>query len=136
MGSVREAAALFGSVQGVTFSLDLPDEQAVVVADVDELRRVFINLFRNSVQAMGGRGSVHIKAIRTGRSIHLTIRDTGPGVASDARSRIFEPSFSTKTEGMGLGLAIVRSVIVDLGGSIELLSDGPGATFRIIIPLH
>jgi signal transduction histidine kinase len=136
IGSIREAAALFGSVQGVSFSLDLPDEPAIVVADADELRRVFINLFRNSVQAMEGRGSVHIKAIRTGRSIQITVRDSGPGVASEARSRIFEPSFSTKTEGMGLGLAIVRSVIIDLGGSIELLSDGPGATFRIIIPLH
>jgi signal transduction histidine kinase len=136
LDAVREASRLFSNVPGVRFTLDLSPEPAVVVADADELRRVFINLFRNSVQAMDGRGEVHVRSVNAGRTIRLTIRDTGPGVATEARSWIFEPSFSTKTEGMGLGLAIVRSVIEDLGGSIDLLSDGPGATFRIIIPLY
>ncbi len=134
--AIREAVGLFRSVPGVTFHLDLPSTPAVVVADADELRRVFINLFRNSIQAMDSRGDIRIRGEHTGREVRITLRDTGPGVAPDARPHIFEPSFSTKTEGMGLGLAIVRSVIVDLGGSIELISDGPGASFLIIIPLH
>ena len=64
--------------------------------------------------------------------------DSGPGIAPDARQRVFEPFYSTKSRGTGLGLAIVQRRVVELGGSVELISpveDDHGTCFRLIVPL-
>ena len=135
-GAIREAAALFAGVPGVRFQIALPSIECYVVADADELRRVFINLFRNSIQAMDDRGEIRVTADMADGLVRVKIQDSGPGIAEDVRSRVFEPSFSTKTEGMGLGLAIVRGVLADLGGSIELIPSSTGAEFVITLPVH
>ena len=132
---IREVKDLFTDNRGIAITLRLPKEAVLVIADADELQRVFINLFRNSIQAMSERGSIDVSASVERGMLHVVFADSGPGVPEHLRSRIFEPSFSTKTEGMGLGLAIVRRVIEDMGGTITLRPIDKGAAFDIHIPI-
>jgi signal transduction histidine kinase len=113
--------------------------------DLDKLRRALGNIAANARDAMGGRGRLHFAAcVQNGRDhqgrerpeLALTLSDEGPGVDEDLRGRLFEPFVTRgKKGGTGLGLAVARRFIEHHGGTVELLADGPGAHFRITIPL-
>ncbi|MCX6135388.1 MAG: ATP-binding protein [Ignavibacteriales bacterium] len=134
---VNETIDLFSEVQGVEFRHAPSDAPAVVVADKDELRRVFINVVRNSVQAMEGKGIIVIDMNVAHQICSIRITDTGSGIPEEIQSSVFQPNFSTKTDGMGLGLAIARKVIEDLNGTIRLQSKvGHGTTVEMNIPLR
>ena len=85
------------------------------------------------LQAVAGAGEIRLRCGVVGESGELVIEDTGPGFDEETRARLFEPFFSTKTQGSGLGLALVRKVAEDLGGSASLERDGAvtRATFRL-----
>lgn len=101
----------------------------------DPLRRAFMNLLRNAVEACGGRGKVTISLRRQDGQIEVRIHDSGHGVAPEKRDLIFQPYFTDKGDGTGLGLAIVRQTIEQHGGTIALAeTDGEGATFLIRFP--
>jgi len=109
--------------------------------DRDMLRQVLVNLCDNSslaVRAQGeGRGTVTLRPGEAGRTVCLDVADDGPGVPLEIHSRIFEPYVTTRQvgEGMGLGLAISRKILLDHGGDLELLaSSGAGTTFRLTFP--
>lgn len=109
-----------------------------VPIDRDRLRRAVVNLIENASQAIRGAGrpgTVTVSTLPEGPNVLLRIADTGPGVPEDIRDRIFEPLFSTKGSGVGLGLAIVRDVVAQHGGTIRL-EDNPdgGACFSILLP--
>jgi signal transduction histidine kinase len=112
--------------------------------DADKLRRVIANIAANANDAMGGRGRLHMiahvveepGAQNESLRLVLVLRDEGPGVHPDVRERLFEPFVTRgKRGGTGLGLAIARRFIEDHGGTLELLSSGPGAAFQISVPL-
>ncbi|MBF8248586.1 MAG: histidine kinase, partial [Bacteroidetes bacterium] len=98
--------------------------------------RVFINIIRNGVQAMERGGVISVESgVEASRCV-VRISDTGMGIHHETGSRVFEPNFSTKTDGMGLGLAISRRAIQDLGGTITYQSvPGKGTTFEISLPV-
>jgi signal transduction histidine kinase len=101
----------------------------------DPLRRAFMNLFRNAVEACGGQGKVTVSLRRQDEQIEVRIHDSGPGVPPEKRDLIFQPYFTDKGDGTGLGLAIVRQTIEQHGGTIALTeTDGEGATFLIRFP--
>ena len=128
---------LFKEVEGIQFRPSISETPAVVVADQDELRRVFINLVRNSVQAMRGGGIINVSLKVERRICTIRITDTGTGIPEDIQSKVFQPNFSTKTDGMGLGLAITQKIIEDLSGTISLHSKvGEGTTVEMNIPLR
>jgi len=112
-----------------------------VMADSDQIKQVFINLLRNSVEAISEGGEVEIlttleqdKAKRP--MIAVRFRDNGPGIAGEIRDRIFEPFFSTKAEGTGLGLCIAAQIMARHGGRLELeASTDQGTTFVVWIPV-
>ena len=134
---LRETIDLFTEVPDVEFRFKTPEIAAIVVADKDELRRVFINIVRNSVQAMQGKGAIVIEMNIQNQICSLRIKDTGSGIPEDIQSKVFQPNFSTKTDGMGLGLAITQKVIEDLNGTISLRSEvGKGTTVEMSIPLR
>jgi len=134
--SLEEAVALFKDFRGIEFRTIFSDVHMHIVADRDELRRAFVNLIRNSVQAMPKGGVITIEAKEAGRRCVIRVSDTGRGIPPEIRPKIFEPNFSTKTDGMGLGLAIVRKTIEDLGGTISFESEvGKGTTFEIVLPV-
>ena len=131
-----EAVAIFAEVDGIRFERSTGELPVTLLADREQLRRVFINMFRNSIQAMPGGGTILLETSVEERTVVLRVTDNGPGIPPEVLSRVFEPNFSTKSEGMGLGLAIAKKVIEDHGGTIRCESAvGHGTSFEIRLPL-
>jgi len=103
--------------------------------DAEQLKTCFSNLTINAVQAMSGDGSLKITLCPHKNNIRFEVADTGPGIAPEALVQIFEPYFSTKETGIGLGLALTRKLIEDHGGQILVNSEiGMGTVFIVILP--
>lgn len=122
-------------------TLDLEPSLPAVLGNSLQTEKVLLNLIQNGIEAMEEAGVVPASfaiAVRTlaGRKMaHVTVRDSGPGVDADTARRIFEPFFSTKPSGFGLGLAISRSLIEAQNGQLWLdPEDGPGAVFHFTLP--
>lgn len=114
------------------FGRDLPR----LLADRGQMKQVFFNLIRNGLQAMTSGGILRIRTEALGDRIVVTVRDTGGGIPPEVLQRMFEPYFTTKSEGTGLGLMIVQRVVREHGGLIEVSSEpGRGTTFRILLPV-
>lgn len=108
-----------------------------VRGDRDLLHQVLVNLLVNALQAMEGMKErrVEIRVADDGERVALEVEDSGPGVPGDLFDRVFEPFFTTKPEGTGLGLALARGIVQELGGRLELESaEGGGALFRVVLP--
>lgn len=104
-------------------------------ADGERLGQVLWHLFLNAVQAMGERGQLEVATCQIGSEVEITVRDSGPGIPTNVMPRIFEPLFSTKSRGAGLGLAIARRVVEEHAGTITAQSDGgKGARFILRLP--
>ena len=129
---------------------DLPEQVDLVTdwgrgvplirADATQLERVFENLIRNAVQAMpeGGTLTVATEVSQDGQVL-VTVDDTGVGIASEHLEHIFEPLFSTKTTGIGLGLSLAENLVAAHGGHIEVESEGrpgKGTTFKVYVPIN
>src|SRR5213595_1656096 len=118
----------------VDVSVRANGEPCKLLGHYDPLRRAFANLLRNASEAMGGRGSIEIAVSRDGNGLAVTIADHGVGIPDDLRPRVFEPYFTTKRDGTGLGLALVRQTIEAHNGSITVAeTPGGGATFSIVL---
>ncbi|WP_293948813.1 sensor histidine kinase [Sneathiella sp.] len=105
-------------------------------ADREQFYRILLNLSRNAVQAMEGKGTLEIHALRAGSRTLIRIMDTGPGLPEKAKAHLFEPfSGSARAGGTGLGLSIVRELVIAHGGEITLERTGPSGTiFCIDLP--
>ena len=100
------------------------------------LKRVLGNLVSNAVQAMPSGGELSVKAYRKGDELTLTIRDTGVGISEKVKPKLFNPLFTTKSKGQGLGLAVVKRITEALGGDVTFESqEGKGTTFIVRLPL-
>src|SRR5438094_9454197 len=100
----------------------------------DPLRRAFANLLRNAAEAMGGRGAIDVGVTTEGSGLLVTIADHGPGIPHELRQRVFEPYFTTKRDGTGLGLALVRQTIEAHHGTSSVAeTPGGGATFSVVL---
>jgi two-component system, NtrC family, nitrogen regulation sensor histidine kinase NtrY len=100
----------------------------------DPLRRAFANLLRNAAEAMGGQGAIDVGVTTEGAGLLVTIADHGPGIPDELRQRVFEPYFTTKRDGTGLGLALVRQTIEAHQGTISVAeTPGGGATFSVVL---
>lgn len=120
---------------GVQVRLDAQGPRRTLVGHYEPLRRAFANLLRNAAEAMGGRGEIDVAVTDGTGGITVSIADHGPGIPPDLRSRVFEPYFTTKSDGTGLGLALVRQTIQGHGGTVEIAETaGGGATFTIVFP--
>ncbi|MFQ3580605.1 MAG: ATP-binding protein [Chloracidobacterium sp.] len=114
------------------------DTQGTTIeADADSLKSCFSNLVINAIEAMpnGGRLRIHIRDTSTGQLVEVS--DTGTGISRDELKHIFDPYFSTKETGIGLGLAVTRQIVTDHGGTIEPVSHpGQGTTFIVRLPFR
>jgi signal transduction histidine kinase len=140
---LREVAALVdykAREQGVRLTLDAEERLPPVIADPELLKTCFLNLMINALDAMpdGGELGVRVgrKAEGASEALLVSVRDNGRGMSAEDVRAAFEPYFSTKETGLGLGLALTRKIVSDQGGSIELESaPGRGTTARIALPL-
>jgi two-component system nitrogen regulation sensor histidine kinase NtrY len=117
-----------------SFSGEVPSS---MMLDPDQLKRVFINLIDNAIDAMQKKGKIQIKTSfdAAQQNVKIEITDFGPGIAPKDREKLFHPHYSTKKKGTGLGLAIVNQVISEHNGSIDVEGNRPhGAKFIIQIP--
>ncbi len=106
-----------------------------VAGDRGNVWSIVWNLAVNAVEALPQRGVVTFQLTATGQTVHLCISDNGPGMMPDVRARVFEPYFTTKRSGSGIGLATVKQAVSDLGGRIELdTQPGRGTRFQIDLP--
>jgi two-component system nitrogen regulation sensor histidine kinase NtrY len=134
---VEAVAALYreshpGLALTTRFAADLP----LLEVDPDQFRRAVMNLVDNAVEAVGGTGQVTVEVApgpEAGR-VCVVVSDTGPGIRPEDRERLFQPYFSTKVGGMGLGLAIVHEIVTEHGGSIRLEDNVPRGC-RVVMEL-
>ena len=129
---VREEASRRGITVVARMSRDCP----CALFDPDQIKQAALNLVRNGVQAMteGGQLTIETGVLADGRST-LSVGDTGPGVPDDTQCQIFEPFYTSKPTGTGLGLPLAMHIVRDHGGDIEFHnSAGGGARFTIILP--
>ena len=123
------------SHEEIELVLSVPRDGVEVELDLAQLTQVLWNLVRNGVQAMAGRGRLELGLQATSEQVRLSVRDFGRGIPAEDLDRIFEPFFSTKEGGTGIGLALVQRIVEEHGGGIEVFSSlGEGTRFVIELP--
>ncbi len=120
----------------VRVTVDVPEDLPPVAVDSDKMQQVLLNLIDNAVQAMPHGGMLAIRGYAQEGALCLTVKDSGEGIPRENLERIFEPLFTTKARGIGLGLVIVRMLVEAHGGQIQVASEpGQGASFTICVPM-
>jgi PAS domain S-box-containing protein len=116
--------------------VDLTKKEPGVEADVDKMRRVFVNIMTNAVDAMPKGGTLTVTSKKSGDNLQVTFTDTGVGMSAEVVQKLWNPLFTTKTQGTGLGLMIVKRLVEAHGGRIwaESPGEGKGATFTLALP--
>lgn len=132
------AIALVGAKErGVRVRYHLDPAAELVLADRVQIQQVLLNLMRNSIEAMeeGGRRELTIGARRADGMVVITVTDTGAGISAEARQQLFQPFFTTKRQGMGVGLSISKTIVEAHGGEIQAEPNpGGGTVFRFTLP--
>jgi two-component system, sporulation sensor kinase E len=137
--AVEKTLALLGPEienRGVTVKTKLSRHLTATPIDATQLQQVLVNLVKNAMQAMTTGGALTLQTGETSDSVWVSVTDTGGGIPQEQINRIFEPFYTTKKKGTGLGLMIVQRIVRAHNGRIELDSHvGSGTTFRIWLPL-
>jgi PAS domain S-box-containing protein len=117
--------------------LDRTLNQPTIWIDTNKVERVFINLIKNSIDAMPDKGTLEIRSRQVGDNVEFVFADTGTGMTEETLSKIFMPLFTTKAQGMGFGLAICKRIVEAHGGRITVESSvGRGTAFTVILPVE
>jgi signal transduction histidine kinase len=107
-----------------------------IIIDVDKMKRVFINLIKNAIEAMPNGGNLTVTSEKTGDTVKIAFADTGTGISEENLKKLFGPLFTTKAKGMGLGLAICKRIVEAHGGKISVESAvDKGTTFTVTVPV-
>src|SRR5690606_25705448 len=115
---------------GVDVRCRVEPEDLALSADPIRLGQALTNLIQNALQALGGKGRLELRARAAGDRVEIAVMDSGPGVPAELGARLFEPFFSTKSDGAGLGLALVQRIVELHDGEIRLAPGiGTGAAF-------
>jgi PAS domain S-box-containing protein len=123
--------------RGVHVKMKLGRELPITPIDPTQIQQVLVNLVKNAIQAMTKGGTLTLQTGEGSDGVWVSVADTGGGIPQEQLNRIFEPFYTTKKKGSGLGLMIVQRIVRAHGGRIELESQvGRGTTFRIWLPLH
>jgi two-component system, NtrC family, nitrogen regulation sensor histidine kinase NtrY len=134
---VNQAVNIFRQTDNIDILFKVPKAAFIVNADRDQLLRCFNNLLKNAIEALppDKHGIIEITNVITGKNILLTIKDNGNGIPESLREKIFEPSFTTKSSGTGLGLSFVKNSIENAGGKVWFETEiGKGTSFYISLP--
>jgi len=133
----KEAVALVRRPRGVKLVLKLAAESPAPLLDREALRQAVVNLLKNAVEAMPAGGALGMETAVEDGTVRLSVSDTGAGIPADDLSRLFTPLFSTKPNGTGLGLMVVKSVAERHGGRVAVESvPGRGTVFHVWLPIN
>lgn len=125
----------------IAIEVDVPQDLPVIIGDAIQLQQVILNLLINAAQAMRNAAtpaphiSVSARQWLTGRII-VDVQDNGPGIAAHLAERVFEPFFTTRSEGTGIGLWLCRLIVRNHGGELQVHPSRQGTTMRLCLPLH
>jgi signal transduction histidine kinase len=132
---VKQTLARFPLKPGVELQLNLPEDLPRLHVDALHIQQVLGNLVVNACQAMPEGGNLTISASHEINMVRIDVQDTGVGILPENMSRLFEPLFTTRITGIGLGLAVSRKLAEANGGQIEVVSQpGQGSTFTLYLP--
>ena len=132
---LKNVTSLFENEQNIEINLILNGiPELYVIADKEQVSRVFINLIKNAIQAIpkGRKGKITVKLEESENRAKITVEDNGEGISEEQKKHLFEPNFTTKTTGTGIGLAIVKNIVTTAGGSIKVESKKNTGTKFII----
>lgn len=133
LGLLRGLMMRLGVKSAVSFSAGNPGLKGSAI----ELRQLMLNLLQNAVEAMPGGGTVTVDTSMEGDMLRIDIRDTGRGIPKEVRPKIFSAFFTTKSEGLGLGLFSAKRIVNEYGGRIKMESEeGTGTCFTVQLPLR
>ncbi|MDO9035246.1 MAG: PAS domain S-box protein [Methanoregula sp.] len=134
---IAEAVARNPIPENITLTRTLDDTLPDIMADPDKLLQVFTNLITNACQAMPGGGTLAVTTMSPAEDrVSVSVRDTGTGITEEHMKRLFEPLFSTKAKGIGLGLVVTKAIVEAHQGSIDVRSEaGKGTTFTVTLPV-
>lgn len=123
---------------GIAVDVDLPDAEVLVIGGDVRLQQVLVNLLSNAIDSMAqaARRELHVRVTPVGGRVHITIRDTGAGISDADIGNVFDPFFSTKGvgDGMGLGLSITYGIVKQFGGHVEAANNADGgAVFTVVL---
>lgn len=137
---IEEICKLYENTENVSVDANLTNyKDAYIIADDRQMSRALINLIKNSIQAIpeGVKGEIKVDLDVFGKKAIVKIRDNGSGIADDIKDKLFIPSFTTKSSGMGLGLAMVKNIVDNAHGKISFSSEiGKGTVFIMEFPLY
>ncbi|MCJ8210637.1 ATP-binding protein [Mucilaginibacter sp. RS28] len=134
---LHQAVVVYRQMDNVLINLNLSEQPFFIMADRDQLLRCFNNLLKNAIEAMppGHPGIIDINYLINDHRILINIKDNGSGIPENLRNKIFEPNFTTKSSGTGLGLAFVKNSIENAGGKVWFETEiGVGTIFHLSLP--
>ncbi len=136
---IEETIALYREVRsGITFKVSNTSDLPILNIDRQQMRQALINLVDNAISATKGKGTITISVAHDPilKKVRMEVADDGPGISDEDKTRLFQPNFSTKKAGMGLGLTIVNTIIADHNGMINVQDNTPrGAKFVVELPV-
>lgn len=137
-GLLTDLATFLGpecSKRGITLALELDDGPETAVVDGFQIKQALLNLILNALQATSPGGRVAVRTAGDADRLEIAVRDDGEGIPDTLRERVFTPFFTTRAEGTGLGLALVRRIAEQHGGDVTLVSRlGVGTTVTLRLP--
>ena len=136
---LNSSIVLFRSQSHLEIEYEASNDIVLVMVDKDQLTRVFTNILKNAQQATEGNEvcKIQVKIKADDNSVDISFSDNGKGIEEELKDKIFQPNFSTKNSGMGLGLAICKKIIEQVHGSIAFESTlNKGTTFHVVLPIH
>jgi PAS domain S-box-containing protein len=134
--SITEDALAKVKIPKIVRLVNSTKNQPTMRLDVEKMRRIFLNLTLNAVDAMPKGGTLTIASTRSGDNVHITFKDTGEGMTTETLAKLWSPLFTTKAKGMGFGLAVAKRLVEAHGGSISVETElGKGSTFTVTLPM-
>lgn len=124
--------------RGITIETDWSESPLMILIDFDKIKQAIFNIVKNAMESISGRGSITLSVEQEGKKwAKITISDTGGGLSREEREQIFNPDYTTKEKGLGLGLALAHEIIQGHSGEIRVMSEpGTGTTFEILLPMN